>query len=82
VNWWLVGFGVVLAWIGGSLIAQGDNSLTRWMGLFLAVNAGMMIALGLNIPAQVGWIKPDPKACAQYVLLEGTWKCVPWTEAG
>ena len=82
MNWWLIGFGVLLGWIGGSLIAEGDNALTRWMGLFLAMNAGMMVAFGLNVPEAAGWLKTDSETCAQYVHMEGTWKCVPWDQGG
>jgi hypothetical protein len=82
VNWWLIVGAFVLAWIGGSLTAQGDNGLTRWMGVFVVMGAGMLAAFGLNIPEAQGYIQPDEKACAQYVFVEGTWKCVPWTEAG
>jgi hypothetical protein len=82
VNWWYVGFGALLIVIGITLALEGDNYVSRVMGFFLVLNAGMMISFGLNIPAHAGWIKPDEKACAQYVQMEGTWKCVPWEQGG
>lgn len=82
MNWWYIGFGALLGFIGLTLMDDGDNQVSRVLGFFMVLNAGMMIAFGLNIPAQAGWIKPDEK-CAQYVQMEdGTWPCVPWDQGG
>lgn len=82
MNWFMIIGAFVIAWIGGSLTAQGDNGLTRWMGVFVVMAAGVLFSFGVNIPESQGYIKPDSEACAQYVHMEGTWKCVPWDQGG
>jgi len=82
VNWAMIVGAVVIMFIGGTMSAAGDTNLVRGLGRWILIISGMLLALGLNIPAQAGWIKPDSNACAQYVQMEGAWKCVPWEQGG
>jgi hypothetical protein len=82
VNWWLIVGGAVIAFIGGSLIHEGDTNVGKALGWFLVLNAGMLISFGANIPAQAGWIKPDQEACVYYVFVEDVITCVPYGQEG
>lgn len=82
MNWWLVTGGFVLAWIGGTLINDGENAFAKWLGLSVVIFAGFLLCFGLEIPQWQGYIKPDNAHCAQYVQVQDTWKCVPWEEGG
>jgi hypothetical protein len=83
VNWAMIVGGVVIAWIGGAMIVDGDTFLTRWVGLVLStLVAGSLICIGCGIPQIAGWTELDSKTCAQYVYMDGNWACVPWEQGG
>jgi hypothetical protein len=79
----MIAAGIIVAWIGGMMIADGDNGLTRWLGLIVAtVVAGSLVCIGTGIPQMAGWTDLDEMRCAQYVYSDGNWACVPWEQAG
>jgi hypothetical protein len=79
----MIAGGIVIAWIGGAMIVDGDSYLTRWLGLILAtLVAGSLVCIGCGIPALAGWVELDSKSCSQYVHMDGNWACVPYGEEG
>ena len=83
MNWWLIAGGIVIAWIGGALIVDGDSYLTRWLGLILTtLVAGSLVCIGCGIPALAGWVEVDKDKCSQYVWVDDTLTCVPYGEEG
>lgn len=83
MNWGMIAAGIIIAWIGAMMIYEGDNPITRWLGLIVAaVIGGSLLCLGLDLPSQVGYIEPDEMKCAQYVYVVDTWECVPHGQEG
>lgn len=72
----------VLAFIGGTLIYDGDNPMTRIMGLVITLIAGIVLGFSVPLPGWLGYHKLDHAQCAQYEWVAGEWTCIPWEQGG
>lgn len=82
MNWWMIAGGIVIAWIGGTLINDGDRGLVKWLGLVLVLFCGMLMTFGARIPEKQGYFQPDKDKCSQYVWVNDELTCVPYGEEG
>lgn len=82
MNWWLIVGGVVIAFIGGTMVHDGKSPAARWLGLFVVMTAGVLFSFGVGIPEWAGWEQLDSTKCAQYAYMDGNWACVPWEQGG
>lgn len=80
--WAGIAIALVLAFIGGTMVYDGANPLSRILGLVVSLIAGIVLGFSIPLPGWLGYVKLDEKACAQYVWLGEDWRCVPWEEAG
>lgn len=83
MNWGMIAAGMMISWIGVSMIINGDRVITRWLGMFTAVMvAGSLISIGIGVPEWAGWERLDKEKCSQYVWVDDTLTCVPYGEEG
>jgi hypothetical protein len=72
---------LIIGWIGGSMIASGDDAVTRWLGLFVVMIAGGLMFLVIGTATGEIFL-PEKERCSQYVWINDELTCVTYGEEG
>lgn len=82
--WPLLIGGVLLAYVGSTLLYDGKTPLVRVCGTLVTVVAGVLLSFGTGVPGALGYVQLDKDACALYAysIERDVWDCVPAEQGG
>jgi hypothetical protein len=73
--------GIVIAWIGWTMVEDAKTDLGKFLGFFLILLAGALASNVFDDPGPKPF-QPDKVNCSQYVWVDDTLTCVPYGEEG